>query len=124
MRDGKIRGTKTHYLKGNQLHDIDSLFQSLIFSYYQSSFSLPKKIILSIKPNNLPLIKQAVKLKFGKQISISANINSNIRKVSKLGKLNANQVIENIDDYNIKLPSSFWQHLKDNKLIDERSKII
>ena len=95
VRDGKIRGTKTHYLKGNQLHDIDSLFQSLIFSYYQSSFSLPKKIILSIKPNNLSLIKQAVKLKFGKQISISANINSNIRKVSKLGKLNANQVIEN-----------------------------
>jgi excinuclease ABC subunit C len=31
VRDGKIRGTKTHYLKGNQLHDIDSLFQSLIF---------------------------------------------------------------------------------------------
>jgi excinuclease ABC subunit C len=48
VRDGKIRGTKTHYLKGNQLIDIDSLFQSLIFSYYQNSFSLPKKIILNI----------------------------------------------------------------------------
>jgi len=95
VRDGKIRGTKTHYLKGNQLHDIDSLFQSLIFSYYQNSFSLPKKIILNIKPNNLSLIKQAVNLKFGKQISISANINSNIRKVAKLAELNANQVIEN-----------------------------
>ena len=77
------------------MHDIDSLFQSLIFSYYQNSFSLPKKIILNIKPSNLSLIKQAVKLKFGKQISISTSINSNIRKVAKLGKLNANQVIEN-----------------------------
>ena len=95
VRNGKIRGTKTHYLKGNQLQDADSLFQSLIFSYYQNSFSLPKKIILNIKPCNLSLIKQAVKLKFGKQISISASINSNIRKVAKLGKLNANQVIEN-----------------------------
>ena len=95
VRDGKIRGTKTHYLKGNQLHDTDSLFQSLIFSYYQNSFSLPRKIILNIKPSNLPLIKQAIKLKFGKQISLSANINSSIRKVAKLGKLNANQVIEN-----------------------------
>ena len=95
VRNGKIRGTKTHYLKGNQLHDVDSLFQSLIFSYYQNSFSLPKKIILNIKPCNLSLIKQAVKLKFGKQISISTSINSNIRKVAKLGKLNANQVIEN-----------------------------
>jgi excinuclease ABC subunit C len=95
VRNGKIRGTKTHYLKGNQLHDADSLFQSLIFSYYQNSFSLPKKIILNIKPCNLSLIKQAVELKFGKKILISASINSNIRKVAKLGKLNANQVIEN-----------------------------
>jgi excinuclease ABC subunit C len=95
VRNGKIRGTKTHYLKGNQLQNVDSLFQSLIFSYYQNSFSLPKKIVLNIKPCNLSLIKKAVKLKFGKQISISASINTNIRKVAKLGKLNAYQVIEN-----------------------------
>ena len=95
VRDGKIRGTKTHYLKGNQLNDIDNLFQSLIFSYYQNSFSLPEKIILNIRPSNLNLIKQAVYLKFGKQIFISTNINTNIRKVAKLAKLNANQIIEN-----------------------------
>ena len=95
VRDGKIRGTKTHYLKGNQLHDIDNLFQSLIFSYYQNSFSLPQKIILNAKPSNLDLIKQAVKLKFEKKISISSYINSDMRKIAKLGKLNANQVIEN-----------------------------
>ena len=95
VRDGKIRGTKTHYIKGNQLHDIDSLFQSLIFSYYQNSFSLPKRIVLNTKPSNLSLIQQAVKLKFGKKISISSNINANMRKVAKLGRLNANQVIEN-----------------------------
>ena len=95
VRDGKIRGTKTHYIKGNQLHDIDSLFQSLIFSYYQNSFSLPKKIVLNVKPGNVSLIQQAVKLKFGKKISISSNVNANMRKVAKLGKLNANQAIEN-----------------------------
>ena len=95
VRDGKIRGTKTHFLNGNQLHDIDSLFQSLIFSYYQNSFSLPKKIVLNIKPSNLPLIKQAVKLKFDKEISIITSIQPDLRKVAKLGKLNANQVIEN-----------------------------
>jgi len=95
VRDGKIRGTKTHYIKGNQLHDIDSLYQGLIFSYYQNSFSLPKKIFLNTKPSDVSLIKQAVKLKFGKKILISSNISSNMRKVVKLGKLNANQVIEN-----------------------------
>ena len=95
VRDGKIRGTKTHYLRGNHLHNIDSLLQSLIFSYYQNSFSLPKKIIFNIKPANLPLIKKAVELKFGKKVSISASISPKIRKVAKLCKLNANQVIEN-----------------------------
>ena len=64
-------------------------------SNYQNTFSLPEKISLNIKPANLNLIKQAVNLKFGKKISISTNINSNIRKVAKLAKLNAYQVIEN-----------------------------
>ena len=95
VRDGKIRGAKTHFLKGNQLQDLDNLYQSLIFSYYQTSFSLPGKIVLNFSPNNISLIKQAVKLKFGKQIPISANLNSNIRKIAKLGVLNAYQVIEN-----------------------------
>ncbi len=95
VRDGKIRGTKTHYLRGNQSKDIDSLFQSLIFSYYQNSFSLPKKIILNIKLNNPQLIKEALRIKFGKTILISSSINSNTRKIAKLGQLNANQVIDN-----------------------------
>ena len=102
VRDGKIRGTKTHYLKGNQLEDIDSLFQSLIFSYYQNSFSLPKKIILNTKLSNPLLIKEALRLKFGKTILISTNINSNIRKIAKLGKLNANQVIDNKVNQSVK----------------------
>ena len=95
VRDGKVRGTKTHFLKGNQLQDIDGLFQRLIFSYYQNSFSLPNKIILNIKPSNLKLIQQAIQLKFEKKILVSTTITSGIRKVSKLGKLNANQVIDN-----------------------------
>jgi excinuclease ABC subunit C len=95
VRDGKIRGTKTHYLKGDQLNDRDELFQSLIFSYYQNNFSLPKKIILNMKLNNIALIKEAVQLKFGKKISLSSSPNSSTRKVANLAKLNANQVIEN-----------------------------
>jgi excinuclease ABC subunit C len=77
------------------LQDIDGLFQRLIFSYYQNSFSLPNKIILNIKPSNLKLIQQAIQLKFEKKILVSTTITSGIRKVSKLGTLNANQVIDN-----------------------------
>jgi len=95
VRDGRIRGTKTHFLKGNKLLEIDSLLQSLIFSYYQNIFSLPKKILLTSKPKNIALIKEAIKLKFGKSVLISTSINSSNTKVTKLAKLNANQVIKN-----------------------------
>jgi len=95
VRDGKIRGTKTYNLKGNKLYDIDSLFQSVIFAYYQNSFSLPKKIFLNLRPNNASLIKQAIRMKFDREVTIFTSINSHIKKVANLGKLNANQVIEN-----------------------------
>jgi excinuclease ABC subunit C len=95
VRDGKIRGAKTQSLKGNQMQDLDRLFQSLIFSHYQNHFSLPEKIILNLKPINLVLIKEAIKLKFGMNIPILSSINSDTRKVTQLAKLNAYQVIEN-----------------------------
>jgi len=34
-----------------------------------------------------------------------------------------NQIIENINDFNDKLPYSFWEYLKANELIDRRSPI-
>jgi excinuclease ABC subunit C len=95
VRDGKIRGTKTHYLRDSHTHNVDSLFQSVIFSYYQNTFSLPDKIIITTKLSNLPLIKNALKLKFNKNIPISSNITQDVKNVVNLAKLNAKQVIEN-----------------------------
>lgn len=95
VRDGKIRGTKTHYLNGNLLKEADDLFQSLIFSYYQNIFSLPDKIIVTTKLSNMSIIKEAIKLKFKKNILISTSINNSARKIIKLAILNANQVIDN-----------------------------
>ena len=95
VRDGKIRGTKTYCLSGNLINEIDDLFQSLIFAYYQNVFTLPDKIISTLRLNNKTLIKDAIKLKFKKNISISSNLNSKNRKIAKLAILNANQVIDN-----------------------------
>ena len=63
-RDGKIRGTKTYFFKENLMQDLDTLIQSLVFSYYRNSFSLPEKIIFTTKPKNLSLIHEALNLKF------------------------------------------------------------
>tara|TARA_B110000003_G_scaffold154403_1_gene155090 strand:+ start:4560 stop:6347 length:1788 start_codon:yes stop_codon:yes gene_type:complete len=95
IRNGKIRGVKSYYLKGDLTHDLDLLFQSLIFSYYQSIFSLPEKIILANKVQNINLIKEAVSLKFKKNILISTYINTDARKFAKLAILNSNQAIDN-----------------------------
>ena len=94
-RDGKIRGTKTYFFKENLLDDLDNLLQSLVFSYYQNTFSLPEKIIFTVKPKNLNLIGEAIKLKFSESINISCSTPSGARQLVKLAIFNANQVIEN-----------------------------
>ena len=94
-RDGKIRGTKTYFFKENLLDDLDNLLQSLVFSYYQNTFSLPEKIIFTVKPKNLNLIEEAIKLKFSESINLSCSTPSSTKQLVKLAIFNANQVIEN-----------------------------
>ena len=94
-RDGKIRGTKTYFFKENLLDDLDNLLQSLVFSYYQNTFSLPEKIIFTVQPKNLNLIQEAIKLKFQQSLGISCSTPSGTKKLVKLAIFNANQVIEN-----------------------------
>ena len=94
-RDGKIRGTKTYFFKENLLDDLDTLLQSLVFTYYQNSFSLPEKIIFTLQPKNLDLIQEAINLKFQQSISISSSTPSGAKQLIKLAIFNANQVIEN-----------------------------
>jgi excinuclease ABC subunit C len=94
-RDGKIRGAKTYFFKENLLDDLDNLLQSLVFSYYQNTFSLPEKIIFTVKPKNLNLIGEAIKLKFSESINISCSTPSGTKQLVKLAIFNANQVIEN-----------------------------
>jgi excinuclease ABC subunit C len=95
VRDGKIRGTKTYFFKEDLLDDLDALIQSLVFSYYQNSFSLPEKMIFTVKPKNLSLISEAINLKFQQLITISSSIPLSAKHISKLAIFNANQVIEN-----------------------------
>jgi excinuclease ABC subunit C len=94
-RDGKIRGTKTYFFKENLLDDLDNLLQSLVFSYYQNTFSLPENIIFTVKPKNLNLIGEAINLKFSESINISCSTPSSTKQLVKLAIFNANQVIEN-----------------------------
>ena len=95
VRNGKIRGTKTYYFNNDHSNELDHLFQSLFFSYYQNSFSLPEKILLNFKLNDELLIDQAVQIKFGFSIPILARAPLRAKRLLKLATFNAQQIIEN-----------------------------
>jgi excinuclease ABC subunit C len=123
-RDGKIRGTKTYFFKENALGDLDNLLQSLVFSYYQNTFSLPEKIIFTVKPKNLNLIGEAIKLKFSQSINISCSTPSGTKQLVKLAIFNAHQIIENkmrkSDKYDHAMQNlSYYLGLNKTKLLIE-----
>ncbi|MDB9783553.1 helix-hairpin-helix domain-containing protein, partial [Gammaproteobacteria bacterium] len=60
-----------------------------------NSFSLPEKIIFTVKPNNLSLLQEAITLKFDQSISIVCSIPRGTKQLAKLAIFNAHQVIEN-----------------------------
>ena len=95
IRDGKIRGTKTYYFSDDHLGEIDILLESLIFTYYQNKFSLPAKIIFTMKSNHPELIQESILLKFHKSVRVLNRLPPGSKSVAKLAILNANQVIEN-----------------------------
>jgi D-threo-aldose 1-dehydrogenase len=60
---------------------------------------------------------------FLKKAAIQFPYFNNVVSTCVLGMNSPNQIIENINDFNDKLPYSFWEYLKDNELIDRRSPI-
>ena len=95
IRDGKIRGTKTYYFNDDLLDEIDLLLERLVFSYYQNKFSLPEKIIFTMKSNHPELIQAGIILKFQQSVQVLNRLPSGSKSVAKLAILNANQIIQN-----------------------------
>jgi excinuclease ABC subunit C len=45
VRNGKIRGTKTHLIKQAHFNSLDDVYQSAIFNFYDNQIDIPKKIL-------------------------------------------------------------------------------
>ena len=61
IRDGKIRGTKTHLVKDAFLETTNNLYELAVFNFYASKANLPKKIFFSASLEKLPIIKKCIK---------------------------------------------------------------
>ena len=95
VRNGKIRGTKTHLIKQTHYHSIDDVYQSAIFNFYDNQLDIPKKILCAYKLENKKILEDMFSQKHKKKLRIIHNPSKSIRPIFNLCNLNAMQIIKN-----------------------------
>ena len=95
IRDGKIRGTKTHLVKDAFLETANNLYELAVFNFYASKTNLPKKIFFSASLEKLSLIKKCIRDNISDKIVFPKTKNSFIKPIVSLAKNNAAQIVKN-----------------------------
>ena len=95
VRNGKIRGTKTHLIKQVHLEDIEFVYQSAIVNFYNHQTDIPKKILCTDVLKNKSLLEGMFTDKHLKNVRIIHSPSKSIRPIFNLCRLNAKQVIKN-----------------------------
>ncbi len=95
VRNGKIRGTKTHLIKQAFYKDLDDVYQSAIFNFYDNQIDIPKKILCAFDLKNRQILEDMFLTKHKKNVKLIHSPSSSIRPIFNLCKLNALQVIKN-----------------------------
>ena len=95
VRNGKIRGTKTHLIKHAHYNSLDDIYQSAIFNFYDNQVDIPKKILCAYALEDKRILEDMFKTKHRKQVKIIHTPSKSIRPIFNLCKLNAIQVIKN-----------------------------
>ena len=95
VRNGKIRGTKTHLIKRAHYNSIEDVYQSAIFNFYDNQIDIPKKILCSHFLEDKKILEEMLNTKHEKKVKIIHTPSKLIRPIFNLCKLNAKQVIQN-----------------------------
>jgi len=95
VRNGKIRGTKTHLIKKAHYNSLDDVYQSAIFNFYDNQIDIPKKILCAFALEDKKILEDMFKAKHEKKVKILHSPSKSIRPIFNLCKLNAMQVIKN-----------------------------
>ena len=95
VRNGKIRGTKTHLIKKAHFENIENVYQSAIVNFYYNQTDIPKKILCSDSIENTKLLEDMFYTKHKIKLKIIHSPNKSIRPIFNLCRLNAKQVIKN-----------------------------
>ncbi len=95
VRNGKIRGTKTHLIKQAHYNILDEVYQSAIFNFYDNQMDIPKKILCAYELQNKKILEEMFLAKHKMKVKIIHTPSQSIRPIFNLCKLNAMQVIKN-----------------------------
>ena len=95
VRNGKIRGTKTHLIKQAVYSSFDEVYQSAIFNFYEHQLDIPDKVLCAYELKDKKILEDMFKSKHQKKLRIIHSPNKSIRPIFNLCKLNAQQVIKN-----------------------------
>ena len=95
VRNGKIRGTKTHLIKQAHFDSFDDVYQSAIFNFYDNQIDIPKKILCAYALEDKKILENMFQAKHKKVVKIIHSPSKSIRPIFNLCNLNAMQVIKN-----------------------------
>ena len=95
VRNGKIRGTKTHLIKQAHYEKLDEVYQSVIFNFYDNQIDIPKKILCAYILEDKKILEEMFNKKHNIKLKIIHTPSKSIRPIFNLCKLNAMQVIKN-----------------------------
>ena len=95
VRNGKIRGTKTHLVKQAHFDLIEEVYQRAIFNFYDNQIDIPKKVLCADVIKDKSILQKMFHTKHKKKVKIIHSPNKSIRPIFNLCKLNAKQVINN-----------------------------
>ena len=95
VRNGKIRGTKTHLIKQAHYDSFDNVYQSAIFNFYDNQIDIPKKILCAYPLEDKKILEKMFQAKHKKIVKIIHSPTKSIRPIFNLCNLNAKQVIKN-----------------------------
>ena len=95
VRNGKIRGTKTHLIKQAHYNSLDDVYQSAIFNFYDNQVDVPNKILCAYKLQNKKILEKMFIARHKRKVNLIHSPSKSIRPIFNLCKLNAMQVIKN-----------------------------
>ena len=95
VRNGKIRGTKTHLIKQAHYNSFDDIYQSAVFNFYDNQLDIPKKILCAYVLEDKKILEGMFQARHKKRVKIIHSPSKSIRPIFNLCKLNAIQVIKN-----------------------------